>query len=183
MTGVREYFSSYKEEQMNFQITMGNSTKCTPVGRGAIVFQMEAKSSVKVTNALHVPRLAMNLISVSQLQDKGYDIHFIGKKVYVKHASWKQTRQIGVRSNRLYRLHLESPMALISSSLDDKKGLNELWHRRMGHLHHDALKTVKETVDGAPILNTKNDDVCRDVYLGSTLRHPLPEVKTEQQAY
>ena len=68
----------------------------------------------------------MNLISVSQLQDKGYDIHFIGKKVYVKNPSWKQTKQIGVRSNGLYGLQLESPMALISSNLEDKKGLNKL---------------------------------------------------------
>ena len=29
MTRVREYFSSYQEERMNFQISMGNKTKCT----------------------------------------------------------------------------------------------------------------------------------------------------------
>ena len=65
MTGVREYFSSYREEKMNFQITMGNSTKCTPVRRGSVVFQTEAGTSVKVTYVLHVPGLGMNLISVS----------------------------------------------------------------------------------------------------------------------
>ena len=120
---------------MNFQITMGNSTKCTPVGRGSIVFQTEAETSVKITNVLHVPGFGMNLILVSQLQDKGYDIHFTRKKVYVKHPNWKQTRQIGIRSNRLHRVQIETPIALVSSNLEDKKGLNELWHRRMGHLH------------------------------------------------
>ena len=39
------------------------------------------------TNVLHVPGLDMNLILVSQLQIKGYDVHFVGKKVYVKHSS------------------------------------------------------------------------------------------------
>ena len=67
MTGVREYFSSYKEEQMDLQITMGNKTKCTPVGRGTIEFQMEARTNIQATNVLHVSRLGMNLISVSQL--------------------------------------------------------------------------------------------------------------------
>ena len=76
MTGVREHFSSYSE----------------------------AGTSVRITNVLHVLGLGMNLISVSQLQDKGYDIHFTGKKVYVKHPSWKHTRQIGIRSNKLYKL-------------------------------------------------------------------------------
>ena len=65
MTGVREYFLSYREEQMNFRINMGNSTKCTLVGRGSIVFQTETGTSVRITDVLHVPRLGMNLISVS----------------------------------------------------------------------------------------------------------------------
>ena len=38
MTGAKEYFSSYQEEQMDFQITMGNRTKYTPVGRSIISF-------------------------------------------------------------------------------------------------------------------------------------------------
>ena len=58
---------------MNFQITMGNNTKCTLVGRGSVVFQTKAKTSVRITDVLHVQGLGMNLISVSQLQDKGYD--------------------------------------------------------------------------------------------------------------
>lgn len=38
MTGIRECFSDYQEERKNFQITMGNKAKCTPVGKGTIVF-------------------------------------------------------------------------------------------------------------------------------------------------
>lgn len=80
---------------MDFQITMGNRMKCTPVGRGTIAFQTNAGTNIRATNVLHVPGLGMNLISVSQLQDKGYDVYFIGNKVYVKHPSWKKKRQIG----------------------------------------------------------------------------------------
>ena len=50
---------------MNFQITMGNKAKCTPVGRGTIIFQTEAGNKLQATNVLHVPRLGMNLLSVS----------------------------------------------------------------------------------------------------------------------
>ena len=67
MTGVRECFSSYQEEQMNFQITMGNKAKCTPVGRSTITFQTEAENKNQATNILHVPGLGTNLLSVSQL--------------------------------------------------------------------------------------------------------------------
>ena len=42
MKGVWDYFCDYQEEQMNFKITMGNKAKCTPIGRGIVVFQTEA---------------------------------------------------------------------------------------------------------------------------------------------
>ena len=66
----------------------------------------------------------MNLLSVSQLQGKSYDVFFIKEKVYVKHQSWKKKAQIEIKSNKLYRLQLESPMALIGSH--GGKDLNEL---------------------------------------------------------
>ena len=64
MMGVRECFSNYQEEKMNFKITMGNKAKCTPVGRGTIVFQTEAGNKLRATNVLHVPGFGMNLLSV-----------------------------------------------------------------------------------------------------------------------
>ena len=98
MTGVRECFSSYKEEQMNFKITMGNKAKCTPIGRATITFQTEDGNKIRATNVLHVPRLGMNLLSVSQLQNKGYDVYFIQYKVYAKHPNWSKKAQIEARS-------------------------------------------------------------------------------------
>ena len=55
-------------------------------------------------------------------------------------------------------------MALIDSM--DEKDLNELWHKRMGQLHHGALNILKKTVTGVPELSTKRDDVCRGCTLG-----------------
>lgn len=55
-------------------------------------------------------------------------------------------------------------MALIGSNGD--KDLNELWHRRMGHLQHGALRIFRKTVSGVPELSTEWDDVCRGYALG-----------------
>eukprot|EP00253_Pinus_taeda_P032579 PITA_32579 len=92
---------------------MGNKAKCTPIGRGIVVFQTEAGERLRAINVQHVSGLGMNLLSISQLQNKGYAVFFIKEKVYVKHPSWKKKAHIGIRSNTLYRLQLESPMALI----------------------------------------------------------------------
>eukprot|EP00253_Pinus_taeda_P006792 PITA_06792 len=146
---------------------MGNKAKCTPIGRGTIVFQTEGGERLRATNVLHVPGLKMNLLFVSQLQNKGYDVFFIKEKVYVKHPSWKKKAQIGIRSNRLYRLQLESPMALIGNNGD--KDLNELWHRRMAHLHHGALRILRpmstKALSGAKYFVTFIDDHSRKAWI------------------
>jgi len=77
---------------MDFQIQMGNKTKCALVGRGTIHIHRESDKSTGVIDVLHVPCLGMNLISIFALQDKGYDIYFVGKKVYIKHQSWKKVK-------------------------------------------------------------------------------------------
>ena len=69
---------------------MGNKAKCTPIGRGAVTFYTEDGNKIRATNVLHVPGLGMNLLSMSQLQNKGYDVYFIRDKVYVKHPSWSK---------------------------------------------------------------------------------------------
>ena len=89
---------------MNFQITMGNKAKCTPIERRTIIFQAKAGNKLRAIDVLYVLGLGMNLLSVSQLQNKGYDVYFIGNKIYVKHPSWKKKAQIGVRSHKLYKL-------------------------------------------------------------------------------
>ena len=71
MTRVRDYFSDYQEEQMNFKITMGNKENCTPVGIGTIVFQTEARNRIRAINVLHVPDLGDELslsVSASKLR-------------------------------------------------------------------------------------------------------------------
>ena len=80
---------------------------------------MEARTNIRDTNVLHVPGLGMNMILVSQLQDKGYKLQCIlhWKKVYVQYPSWKKKRKIGAWSITLYRLQLESPMALIGNCI------------------------------------------------------------------
>lgn len=83
--------------------------------------------------------------------------------MFIKHQNWKKVRQIAVRSNRLYKLQLDSPKALVSSSSSDcsnnGRDLNEIWHRIMGHLHHGALRMLKETITCVPKLGTEHD-VC-----------------------
>ena len=63
-------------------------------------------------------------------------------------------------------------MALIGSHGD--KDLNELWHKRMDHLHHGALRILRSTVTRIPDLSTERDDVCRECALGNYAKATFP---------
>ena len=58
----------------------------------------------------------------------------------IKHQDWKSPITIGVRSGCLYRLQFDTPKALMSNN--NPRDLGELWHRRMDHIHHEALKLL-----------------------------------------
>jgi len=102
MTGVMEYFSSYKEEEMRFQIEVGNKARCTPIGKSIVTIQRESGKNSIFTDVLHVMGMGMNLISILSLQDKGYNVFFVGRKVFIHHKDWKKEKLIGIRHEKLY---------------------------------------------------------------------------------
>ena len=91
---------------------------------------------------LYVPGLTKNLISVSTLEDKGYQVKFHDHRVYIrpKGSDRSLDRVIGRRSAKVYRLHFELAKAPVSNNNNSQ---GELWHRRMEHLHHLALKHLR----------------------------------------
>ena len=60
---------------------MGNKSKCTPVGRGTVIFQRESSNKFSFLDVFHVLGMTKNLILVSTLQDKGYGVLFRGPRV------------------------------------------------------------------------------------------------------
>jgi len=68
-------------------------------------------------------------------------------------------------------------MALIRKNINGEKELNELWHRRMRHLHHKALRMLKETIFGVPILNIEHDDLHRGCVLGNYTKEAFSRSK------
>ena len=72
-------------------------------------------------------------------------------------------------------------MALIGNC--DEKDLNELWHKRMGHLHNGALRILKKTVTTVPYLSTKRDDVCKGCVLGKYTKEAYPRSRNRAKSW
>ena len=79
-------------------------SKLNPVEKGIVQFQRENGKIIPLHDVLYVPGLGMNLISVSILHDRGYNVLFRGTHVLIKHKDWKSPVTIGVRSGCLYML-------------------------------------------------------------------------------
>jgi hypothetical protein len=52
--------------------------------------------------------------------------------------------------------------------------LCELWHRRMVHLHHGAMRTLREIVTGVPEFNIEHQEVCKGCALGKHTKIVFP---------
>ncbi len=92
---------------------------------------------------MYMPRLKNNLVSVVMLEDKGYDVVFSKGKAFLRHIATGQTKRIGIQVKNLYKLEVDDCATLSTKAeLVQSQDIGELWHRRLGHLHHGALKIM-----------------------------------------
>jgi hypothetical protein len=82
---------------MNLHIELGNDVHYKAQGIGTMTFQRESGKSLRFTDVLYVPGLTKNLISVSTLEEKGFEVTFCGGKVYIrpKGSTTKMDKVIG----------------------------------------------------------------------------------------
>ena len=90
---------------------------------------------------MHVPGLKKNLVSVAMLEARGYDAVFSEGKAFLRHKATVEAKKIGIHVKNLYKHDIYVCATLMGKA--DKvvsQDEGELWHRRLGHLHHGALK-------------------------------------------
>eukprot|EP00253_Pinus_taeda_P027232 PITA_27232 len=151
MTGDRDLFSDLEDKDLGVHIEMGDDGRYSATGISTISFERESGKPFVLKEVMHVPGLKKNLISVAMLEDKGYDVVFSEGKAFLRSKTTGETRKIGVRVRNLYQLHVDGCAAMAGKaeglvSRDD----GELWHRRLGHLHHGALKILQQITTGLP---------------------------------
>ena len=97
---------------------------------------------------LFVPGIKKNLLSISALDAKGMRVAFIDGQVLMwpKGKTFDDVVVIGEQEGGLYKLkgHLEQD--LVHDIVDP----NELWHRRLVHVHYKSLPLVRKVVEGLP---------------------------------
>ena len=131
------FFKDLQKGGTRIHVELGDDAWYQSQGVGTVSFG-ESGKPLSFVDVLYVPGLTKNLISISTLEDKGYQVKFRDHRVYIrpKGSDRSLDQVIGRRSRKLYRLHFDPAKALVSS----KNSQGELWHRSMSHLHHGALR-------------------------------------------
>lgn len=166
----------------NEKLNLANDMTTEIVAKGTVNFKSEVFGETKnifLNDALHVPDLRTNLLSVGKITDRGNEVLFkkdialiIGKDGNVK-----------LTANRVGELYYvpeqedNSECNVIEG--DTRKGRPqslELWHRRLGHLNKHDLKEAwkKGTIKGLNISKIQDEFECEVCILGKMTKLPFP---------
>jgi len=181
MTGHKHYFNYLSEKEFGFEILLGDDYAYHPKGVGIVRFEREFGKPLYVSGVLHVPGLKKNLVSVSTLEDKGYEVFFKDRRAYIKPRglSMGSEQVIGVRKDKLYKLQFDSHYALArSNSTRDY----ELWHGRVAHLGHSALKILDKIMTGMLSVTSEHHEICKGCVLGKYVRTPFPKSESRSKS-
>ena len=87
MTGDKSLISTFEEKYLKMHIEMGDDKKYIVLGVGTISFQKEHGAPLTLKNVKYVPGLKKNLVLVTMLEEKGYDVFFSKGKAFLRHIA------------------------------------------------------------------------------------------------
>ncbi|WVZ51534.1 hypothetical protein U9M48_002671 [Paspalum notatum var. saurae] len=165
MTGHRKWFSSLNPVSTKEYITFGDNGQGKVLGVGSV--SLSAKLSLR--EVVFVQNLGFNLVSVSQLLDEGFEVHF--KK--------GACRVLDVRRPLVDLTSVSGPAHCLVASLSADIWK---WHRRLGHLSFDLLVrlSLMGLIRGLP-KHTEKDLVCHPCRHGKMVaasHTPVSQVMT-----
>ena len=110
------------------------------------------------------------------LEDRGYDVVFSSGKSYLQHKEMGQVKKIGIRVKNLYMLQVDGCGAMIGKAETVvSRDEGELWHMRLCHLHHGALKIMQQISIGLPRGTLAQSDQCKGCTLGKYVKSTFHE--------
>jgi hypothetical protein len=128
MTCQINILSCLIEKNFPQKVTLGDDYQYPIKGVGESNYKLDSGTPVKMKDALYVPGLTKNLLSISALDEKGFRIAFIDGEVLMwpKGKTMEEAIVIG-KEGGLYKLKGHSEAALTHSI----ENPCELWHRRL----------------------------------------------------
>lgn len=157
MSGDTSNFFSLKAHQGG-GVSFGGGKKASILG----ISRIERSAYNSINNVHYVEGLKYNILSISQICDKGNEVKFMADKCLVTNRITKRVVMSATRVKNMYAADLDSiegdDLSCLSARTDDA----DLWHRRLGHVSTSLLNklVIGDLVRGLPTLKFSNDKVC-----------------------
>ena len=102
ITGFKEALFDMVEKDTNPEIILGDNSTYLVKGTGTVTLHLSQGQVLCLQDVLYVPNLKKNLVSISAMEDKGFNVAFIDGKVRIWKKSFKEAITIGFRVDTLY---------------------------------------------------------------------------------
>ncbi|CAA7019223.1 unnamed protein product [Microthlaspi erraticum] len=174
MTGEKSWFIEL-DEGFKHSVRLGNGSRLPVEGKGKVRFEVEGILQV-VSDVYYVPNLTNNLLSVGQLQEKQLTILIKGGRCKIYHQQKGLILETQMTINRMFLVYaMKRPISGSCFKLEEED-LENLWHRRFGHLNNKSIQLMqrKQMVKGLP--NLKDEvKVCTVCNIGKQQRGKFPK--------
>nr|GEV03304.1 hypothetical protein [Tanacetum cinerariifolium] len=167
MTGEEDLFVEMEQSKGN--VTFGDESKAPVKGKDKILIRAKDGSHQYISDVYNVPNLKSNILSVGQLLEKNYDIHFKDRSAIIKNHEGKLIAKVPMTKNEMFILNIQHDEAkCLKSCLEDHSWL---YHMRYGHLNFSDLKLLyfKGMVKGLDHIDHPNQ-VCEGCLFGKHAR-------------
>lgn len=157
MTGQQELVSGKRASSATVTVRVGSKVE-----------------KVNVNDVLVVPNLCTNLLSVSKMVQNNLRVEFTKTGCCV----WNQQGVLVATAslvNGLYCMDLASSSMSLSAQHGD---MQDLWHRRLGHIGVDNLKRMRDLVEGVKF-DENGAKQCEICVLGKHARLPFRSSNTK----
>lgn len=170
-SGATDHMTSQRSKVTDFMpcesaVETANRESMKVKGKGRVKIQLSEQcggTNITLEDVLYVPALNGNLLSVGRIEERGLQVTFAAGKAFVS----KDNGEVVLTATKQGRLYTVEE-AEVSSRLAKAKDTS-LWHRRLGHLHQDAVRSLCGTSKDHM---EDHCDVCR---LGKLRRRSFPK--------
>ncbi|KAL2498042.1 Uncharacterized protein Adt_23592 [Abeliophyllum distichum] len=157
----------------NATIAKGNGYLVNAKGKGAIGVETKRGSRL-IRDVMHVPDLDQNLLSVRQLLENGYTLHFENDICVIrdKRAGYMLIVKLKMKNISFplsFKHLIDKAFRMVANDL-------RLWHKRLGHLNFQGLELLqqKNMVYQLPKIEEKYE-ICEGYALDKHHRQPIPK--------
>jgi hypothetical protein len=176
MTGTRSTLTQL-DETVHGMVRFGDGSGVKIQGMGSVVMQDRNHGHKVLTEVYYIPELKSNIMSLGQLEEKGFK--FVGEKGKLCVYDQECTLLISAPrvGNRLYlaKFGLTPPVCLLAQSDD----ASWRWHARYGHLNFRSLSDLssKGLVEGMSGVR-RIEKICDGCVLGKQHRKAFPQMSS-----